>query len=239
MARFLESSSPDWIVYDFASHWLPPIATNLGIKQAIFSIFNARIVAFVSGPLDSNSTNSTWSKPENLTVPPKWITFLTNVAFLLHEDLFCAASAMKGCDVMALRTCNELEADFLHLLEEIHGKPVLPLGLMPLFANDSDKSNNDNTWKFISGWLDRHDNGSVVYIMFGAKGTQSLEELVELALGLEQSKLPFFWVLKGVALEEELVVRDGFEERTKDGGLVWRSWAPQLKILNHRSIGVS
>ncbi|GAB4825625.1 hypothetical protein Ancab_008499 [Ancistrocladus abbreviatus] len=254
MARFLETSSPDWIVYDFASHWLSPVATNLGIKQAFFSIFNARIAAFVSGPLDSNGTNSTWSKPENLTVPPKWITFSTNIAFRLHEakklsmylaetnasgvtDLFRIACAIKGCDVMALRTCNELEADFLHLLEEIHGKPMPPLGLMPSSANDDDKSNNDDTWKFISGWLGKHDKGSVVYIAFGSEGTQSPEELAEVALGLERSELPFFWVLKRVALEEELVVPDGFEERTKDRGLVWRSWAPQLKILNHRSIG--
>ncbi|GAB4825626.1 hypothetical protein Ancab_008500 [Ancistrocladus abbreviatus] len=103
-------------------------------------------------------------------------------------------------------------------------------------AYDDDKSNNDDTWKFISGWLGKRDKGSVVYIAFGSEGTQSPEELGEVALGLERSELPFFWVLKRVALEE-LVVPDGFEERTKDRGLVWRSWTPQLKILNHRSIG--
>lgn len=30
---------------------------------------------------------------------------------------------------------------------------------------------------------------------------------------------------------------DGFEERTRDRGIVWKSWALQLKILSHESVG--
>ncbi|XP_028110446.1 uncharacterized protein LOC114308961 [Camellia sinensis] len=33
LAGFLQASAPDWIIYDFAPHWLPPIATKLGMDD--------------------------------------------------------------------------------------------------------------------------------------------------------------------------------------------------------------
>ncbi|KAL0350183.1 UNVERIFIED_CONTAM: putative UDP-rhamnose:rhamnosyltransferase 1 [Sesamum radiatum] len=46
MTRFLEDSSPDWIIYDFAAHWLPPVAARLGISRAFYSNNNAWFAAF-------------------------------------------------------------------------------------------------------------------------------------------------------------------------------------------------
>ncbi|KAL7245894.1 hypothetical protein ACSBR2_001096 [Camellia fascicularis] len=41
LAGFLQASALDWIIYDFAPHWLPPIVTKLGISRAFFLIINA------------------------------------------------------------------------------------------------------------------------------------------------------------------------------------------------------
>jgi len=38
LKRFLESSKPDWVFYDFAPFWVGSMASKLGIK-ALFSAF--------------------------------------------------------------------------------------------------------------------------------------------------------------------------------------------------------
>ncbi|GAB4825623.1 hypothetical protein Ancab_008497 [Ancistrocladus abbreviatus] len=257
MEEFLRTTSPDWILYDLSCHWLPPIAVKLGIKQVLFSVINASNFCFIFGPSDATSSRSSvdsiWMKPEDLTVPPKWMTFPTNVAFRLHEAkrIFLAeasacvpasfrlASVLQGCDVIALRTCIELEASYIKLFQEFQAKPVFPLGLMPYTVNDNEDDDGDNnsTWQEIRRSMDQYDQASVVYVAFGTEATQSQEDITEVALGLELSKLPFFWALKERVGLSAPALPDGIEERTKDRGLVFTGWAPQVKILSHRSIG--
>eukprot|EP00262_Sarcandra_glabra_P012485 TRINITY_DN3234_c0_g1_i1.p2 TRINITY_DN3234_c0_g1~~TRINITY_DN3234_c0_g1_i1.p2 ORF type:complete len:170 (-),score=32.62 TRINITY_DN3234_c0_g1_i1:289-798(-) len=54
----------------------------------------------------------------------------------------------------------------------------------------------------------------------------------ELAFGLEQSNLPFFWAFRQAA-----TLPEGFEDRTMARGVVCKGWAPQLQILAHPSVG--
>ncbi|KAF3629277.1 hypothetical protein FXO38_27778 [Capsicum annuum] len=65
-------------------------------------------------------------------------------------------------------------------------------------------------------------------------------EINDLARGLELSGSSFFWVLRkssGSRGTNLIKLPDGFEERTKGRGIIWKSWAPQLKILSHDSAG--
>ncbi|KAM1321372.1 hypothetical protein PS2_014059 [Malus domestica] len=71
------------------------------------------------------------------------------------------------------------------------------------------------------------------------------EQIQELAIGLEESKQKFIWVLrdadKGDLFSDGEVRRAelprGYEEKVKGRGLVVRDWAPQLDILSHKSTG--
>lgn len=87
-------------------------------------------------------------------------------------------------------------------------------------------------------WLERHPPASVLYVSFGSITELSGEEMQEFALGLEASGLPLLWVLRPGLLEggHSAPLPAGFEERTKDRILII-SWAPQLYVLSHPSVG--
>ncbi|PIM99581.1 hypothetical protein CDL12_27922 [Handroanthus impetiginosus] len=72
----------------------------------------------------------------------------------------------------------------------------------------------------------------------------------EIAIGLERSGLRFLWVVRSPPTEDnskrflpppepdlDLILPAGFLDRTKDRGLVVKSWAPQVAVLNHESVG--
>nr|GMC57284.1 UDP-glycosyltransferase 91A1-like [Ipomoea batatas] len=260
MAKFLEDSCPDWIFVDFDAYWLPPIASKLGVSTAFFSIYIAAFLGFL-GPDPSSSLMVDYDErktPEDFTVPPKWVPFESSVAFRFFEisrvfdgvtgdeenvsDTFRLASTIERCDVLAVRSCEEFEPEWLKVVEDIYWKPVIPVGQLPTTAynNVEDDDSKNGAWEVIKGWLDRQATGSVVYIAFGSEAKPSQAELTEIALGLELSGLPFFWVLRtkrGEADTELTQLPEGFEERTKDRGIVCTSWAPQLKILSHDSVG--
>ncbi|KAI3459720.1 hypothetical protein Pfo_016383 [Paulownia fortunei] len=92
-------------------------------------------------------------------------------------------------------------------------------------------------------WLDLHPEKSVLYISFGSQNTISPSQMMALAMGLEDSKKPFIWVIRppvGFNLRGEFKsewLPHGFEERMEinNQGLVVRGWAPQLEILCHKS----
>ncbi|XP_015164221.1 anthocyanidin 3-O-glucosyltransferase 4-like [Solanum tuberosum] len=71
-------------------------------------------------------------------------------------------------------------------------------------------------------------------------GRITVVQFVELALGLEASGYPFILVIKtgeGQAPIEEWISKNGFEERTKERGLLIRGWSPQVVILLHPAVG--
>ncbi|KAJ4780664.1 Glycosyltransferase [Rhynchospora pubera] len=91
-------------------------------------------------------------------------------------------------------------------------------------------------------WLDKQPRQSVLFLCFGSMGTFSFEQLKEMAVGLENSGHRFLWVVrdpKNMFEEPNLdqFLPKGFLDRTKDRGLVVKSWAPQWEVLQHDAIG--
>ncbi|PSS30031.1 UDP-glycosyltransferase [Actinidia chinensis var. chinensis] len=250
ITQLLQDKRPDWVIYDFAPFWLGSIAGKLGISTVFFSIFIAATGCFLGPvPILKGLCDDDRTKPEDFTVPPKWIPFETSLSFRVFEikrvidDLvrvddenipgnYRFGESIDGCDVIAVRSSYEFEPEWLKLLEEIHQKPVIPVGLLPAAAVDGGEE-----WRGIKEWLDGKPKESVVYVAFGSEARPSQLEVTELAHGLERSELPFFWVLRKVAGCEAIELPDGFEERTKGIGVVCSSWAPQLRILSHESVG--
>ncbi|CAA3013116.1 zeatin O-glucosyltransferase-like [Olea europaea subsp. europaea] len=138
-------------------------------------------------------------------------------------------------------TSRVIEGTYVDLLarEEIVGSrkvwavgPILPFKLY------------SNSLHQCLEWLDKQGPKSVIYISFGTTVSMSDEEIKELALGLEQSKQNFLWVLrdadKGDVFDGEVrraELPEGFVERTRGVGMVVRDWAPEPEILAHPSTG--
>ncbi|KAL5709724.1 UDP-glycosyltransferase [Ranunculus cassubicifolius] len=89
-------------------------------------------------------------------------------------------------------------------------------------------------------WLDSRPENSVVYVCLGSLCRLIPAQLLEIGLGLEASDCSFIWVIRETDIYEGLDKwsrEDGFEERTKDRGLLIKGWAPQVLILSHQAIG--
>ncbi|PRQ48450.1 putative soyasaponin III rhamnosyltransferase [Rosa chinensis] len=250
ISQFLKSTNPDWLLFDFAPYWVPEIAQTLGIPTAFFSIVIATAVTFL-GPTSPEIPADDRKLPEDYVVPPKWVPFPATVALRFFEvlrlykritgdetnvsDLYRFMETLRGCDLIAVRSCSEFEPEWLSLLRVIHGKPVLPVGLL---SNTPKADDENETWRSIKDWLDRQNKNTVVYVAFGTEAMPSQEEATEIALGLEKSGSPFFWVLRTKHGDDAVKLPEGFEERNEGRGVVCRRWAPQVKILAHDSVGV-
>ncbi|WRX11145.1 UDP-glucuronosyl/UDP-glucosyltransferase - like 10 [Theobroma cacao] len=230
------------------------IARSLNIPNAFFSIVTAACLGYLGPPSFLMHGDEDHKKPEDYAVLPKWVTFPSTVRLKLYEvlkiyngitgdktntsDFYRCGATLKDCDMVAVRSCMELEPEWLKLLEQLYEKPVIPVGELP--TTDYNNSEETEGWKSMKEWLDKQEKGSVVYIAFGSEAKPSQEELNEIAQGLELSGLPFLWVLRksrGSTDAEPIKLPEGFEERTKERGVVLTTWAPQLKILAHDSIG--
>ncbi|KAL5559953.1 hypothetical protein UlMin_036164 [Ulmus minor] len=252
--EFLESSTPDWIIYDYPSHWLHPRAATLGISRAFFSLFTAASLCFIGPPELLIGGEDKRSTAEDFAVVPEWVPFESNLAYRLHEvaqyvdrtsdadvavtsDTVRFGVAAAESDFVAIRTRPEFEPEWLDLLARLVKKPVVPVGFLPPVIEEGDE---EERWIGIKEWLDKWEANSVVYVALGTEATLTREQLSELALGLELTELPFFWVLRNPPGSTQAVLEslpDGFLERVKDRGIVHVDWVPQVRILSHDSVG--
>ncbi|GLT97539.1 hypothetical protein SLE2022_150980 [Rubroshorea leprosula] len=83
-------------------------------------------------------------------------------------------------------------------------------------------------------WLHKQEPASVAYISFGSVVIPPPHELAALAEALEDVGSPYLWSFRG---DPEKLLPKEFVERSKERGKIV-PWAPQLKVLEHPSVGV-
>ncbi|KAL7003512.1 hypothetical protein U1Q18_004666 [Sarracenia purpurea var. burkii] len=103
-------------------------------------------------------------------------------------------------------------------------------------------------------WLDLQPSRSVVFLCFGSMGTFKAEQLNDMAIGLEKSGQRFLWVVRSPPIAPRIdgdtkgflappepdldgLLPEGFLDRTRGRGMVVKSWAPQVAVLSHDSVG--
>lgn len=139
------------------------------------------------------------------------------------------------------RTLDAIKED--KILKRIVQVPVYPIGPLTRPVCSCSLS------KELIGWLDRQPADSVLYVSFGTGGALSANQITEMALGLELSQQRFIWVLRPPTdvdvdaststgdFDVTSSLPDGFSTRTQNVGVVVPTWAPQVEILSHPSVG--
>lgn len=102
---------------------------------------------------------------------------------------------------------------------------------------EGDKDYGLSLWKpdgeACMNWLNTKENNSVVYVSFGSMAAVGEEGMEELARGLNESGLPYLWVVRDVD-EKKLPPEFSTAKRGLDHLIV--RWAPQLEVLAHPAV---
>ncbi|KAF8411118.1 hypothetical protein HHK36_003657 [Tetracentron sinense] len=236
----LRHLKPDIVFFDII-HWMPALASRLGIKSIHYSVVNSAYFGYVFAPARKYSTDLLQPPPG---FPPSTIKIYAHE--LQDFTVFTAKKkgervslqdriliGMSGCDAITFRTCRELEGLYCDYIGNQFRKPVLLLG--PAVPVPPTTVLEDRWAKWLSGFK----AGSVVYCAFGSECTLKKEQFQQVILGLELTGLPFFAALKppfGTETVEE-ALPEGFEERVEGRGVVHGGWVQQQLILGHSSVG--
>ncbi|KAL5705153.1 coniferyl-alcohol glucosyltransferase [Ranunculus cassubicifolius] len=171
----------------------------------------------------------------------------------LYKEHLKMCERMSTADGILLNSWEDLEPQTINalrdndILRQITDSSIYPVGpvIRSIGANQIGNECLD--------WLRGQPNESVLYVSFGSGGTLSLEQMTEVAWGLELSQQRFVWVVRlpmrnddscGSFFSSQTQSEDplsylpqGFSTRIKGQGLLVDSWAPQAHILADPSIG--
>ncbi|KAL2608777.1 hypothetical protein R1flu_027350 [Riccia fluitans] len=177
-------------------------------------------------------------------IPHECLEFPEFYANVTHHSL--RATGLLFNSAFELEGTGSLEA-VIQLVEQRKksdpGKPlentkVIPIGPLAQISGFGKWSTHTDEPNEAVKWLDTQEEGSVLYIAFGSMGNVIAEVIPRLALGLEESGVPFLWVLKTPTDKKiEDLLPEGFQARTQGRGFIETGWAPQPRILSHPATG--
>ncbi|KAL3636567.1 hypothetical protein CASFOL_018866 [Castilleja foliolosa] len=229
------------VVYDQGLGGVCEIAKKLGIRTAAFSPAAAALVVLSlnipklieDGIVDHQGTplkdqpiqlapampimspsDFVWNRLQILTVQKQ----IFNIMIQNNEPT-------QSADKLICNSTHDLEPGAFAFAPQI-----IPIG--PLLASNRLENSLGHICQPDQScieWLDQHPPASVIYVAFGTSTMFNKPQLQELALGLENSKRPFLWVV----LRPESLDLLGRVSLTR-GRVI--SWAPQQKVLSHASV---
>ncbi|XP_040930034.1 cyanidin-3-O-glucoside 2-O-glucuronosyltransferase-like [Gossypium hirsutum] len=123
-----------------------------------------------------------------------------------------------------------IEAQYIDYVSVLMGKQTVPVG--PLVQECGSREEDVH----IMEWLGKKEPGSVVLVSFRSDLFISKEDMEEIAMGLELSKICFIWAV-GFQGGYNTALLEGFSKRFEKRGLMVQRWVPKAKILSHSSIG--
>ncbi|GFP91778.1 UDP-glycosyltransferase 71b5 [Phtheirospermum japonicum] len=153
---------------------------------------------------------------------------------MLNQNHFFAAnicsniSSLSKVKAILINTFGWFEPEAIEALTSRNGlsQKILPIGPFESFETAPEAHN--------LRWLDEQAHESVLFVSFGSRTALTVDQIRELANGLEKSGCKFLWVLKLSKVDRD--DSEGVEEVTKDDKDQELS-GDQEKILAHPAVG--
>ncbi|KFK35925.1 hypothetical protein AALP_AA4G054400 [Arabis alpina] len=226
---------PDLIFFDFVDS-IPEMAKKLGVKCVSYQIVSAACIAMFLAPgaeLGFPPPGYPSSKVALRGHDANLYSHFTSTRQILFDRV---TKALMNCDIVAIRTCAEIEGKLCDFIERQCQRKVLLTGPMLPELQDRSSKQLEDRWNH---WLNGFEPGSVVFCAFGTHCFLEKDQFQELCLGMELTGLPFLLAVmppRGSSTIQE-ALPEGFEERVKGRGVVSREWVEQPLILSHPSVG--
>ncbi|KAK2996481.1 hypothetical protein RJ639_025727 [Escallonia herrerae] len=173
----LRDLKPDMVFYD-AAHWIPELATDIGFKTVCYKVVSAASVAIALVPARYPSSTVVLRGHEARALSFIALEFGSGISFYERTT-----TSMKQCDVIAIRTCQDVEGPMCDYIGDQYGKKVLLTG--PVLP-EPPKVPLEDRW---AKWLDGFAEGSVI---FCALGSQLLAEELKVAVEVERDENGWF-----------------------------------------------
>ncbi|XP_062213298.1 UDP-glycosyltransferase 91B1-like [Phragmites australis] len=237
-----EGKRPDWVIADIFHHWVVATALEHKVPCAVLLLSAANNI--VTWPRRSSwrTGPAAAAVQERPAVVPRFESERKARLFTNHGASGMSVAqrctlTLERCTLVVMRSCLEWEPESVPLVPTLHGIPIVPIGLLPP-SPDGGRGASINGEDATVRWLDAQPANSVVYIALGSEVPLSVEQVRELAIGLELAGTRFLWALRkpGSVLDAD-ILPPGFQERTHGHGLVTMGWVPQLSILAHGAVG--
>ncbi|KAJ7518017.1 hypothetical protein O6H91_21G051000 [Diphasiastrum complanatum] len=262
-------AAPSSVISDGFLHWACDVATKFQLTHYFFFPCPASTLSIMLNlPLlisQGHVPVASSAEPQLVNLPglpPFWNKDLPDFVRQGHnEDSLHSLPRLKDCasklieaETILINTTYEIEANVIDALQFKDGflqtkrqiltvGPVLPdeiLNDLSLLHSLTEKQEHDTDQCL--RWLNSKTARSVLYVSFGSIYIPCIEEIHELALGLEASSCAFLWVLRRPpstscsSFPVSNLLPEGFQSRLKNRCFIVSPWAPQLRILSHPSV---
>ncbi|XP_002265264.1 anthocyanidin 3-O-glucosyltransferase 2-like [Vitis vinifera] len=160
-------------------------------------------------------------------------------------DFLDLARGFREAKGILVNTFVELESHVINSFVDGTTPPIYKVGpLLNLQHANNQKPDSDLD---VIRWLDDQPTSSVVFLCFGSAGAFHMDQINEIAIGLENSGHRFLWTLRRPPPKDKMaissdyvnfeeVLPEGFLDRTSKIGKII-GWAPQTAILAHSAVG--
>ncbi|KAJ9705929.1 hypothetical protein PVL29_003848 [Vitis rotundifolia] len=156
-------------------------------------------------------------------------------------DFLDRVRSFRDAKGILVNTFVELESHVINSFVDSTTPPIYTVG--PLL-NLQHANNQDLD---VIRWLDDQPTSSVVFLCFGSAGAFHMDQIKEIAIGLENSGHRFLWTLRRPPPKDKMAISsdyvnfeealpEGFLDRTSKIGKII-GWAPQAAILAHSAVG--